>query len=860
MTPDAQLRLAQVALDEGLIDGATCAQICFAAGKTGLSIGLLLRQRGLVDDASLARLESIAHRPVDPSQETLGFGDLSPNDSMARATQVLGELNTMGLPTERFEARYALGQEIGRGGVGRVLTAQDRLTGRTVALKMLRNPTKVDTRQRHRFIAEAQTTAQLEHPNVVPVYDLGTLPDESPCFSMKWVRGRSLKQLLEALEADQDPELAKEYGRVRLLQIYAQVCMAVDFAHSKGVIHRDLKPENIMLGDYGEVLLMDWGIAKTQRSTEPTPDGLDPVLISRSEQPIVTMDGSVVGTPGYMAPEQAMGTNHAIDQRSDVWSLGAILYELLTGSRPFVGRTPLATLMATLSGPVVPPSVRAPNRQISPDLEAICMRALQPQRDDRYASARDLYDDIQSSLAGTQERRRREAEALHLVDEGDESLWYMRMLRDEAKELDARLGAEAALTGHEAIEIKRERWALEDRRVQVEEELSRAFVWAESKFLRATELIPNQSDARRRLADMHWERYREARRRHDDRTATDHLKAVGRYNDRRYDTRLAGQVPLHVTTEPPGAKVHLYVYVERDRILVPSTPRDLGLTPVETQIPTGRQLLKIESPGRPPIWFPLMAWQGDELRCEVPMVTEEQLGADFVFVPGGEFLRGNDPAAVLAAPTKMVDLTHFAIGRLPITCAEYADFLNDLPEDARAQHSRWLRTALEPGGVWVFPMADRDGDLWMADWPICLVTYADAEAYAAWRAQRDGALYRLPTPDEWEKAARGTDGRRFPWGDHFDPTFCVMRDSAQGPLLPQPVGACTLDASPYGVLDMAGGIREWVNGWFQDGMRLIRGGAWNHHAFLCHAASRYGANPTRGQTSIGFRLVKVIDF
>ena len=746
-----------------------------------------------------------------------------------------------------FERRYTLGDELGRGGAGRVVLASDQLFGRSVAIKLLlsRDPGPL-----RRFVTEARTTARLDHPGVVPVHDFGLLPDGTPGFAMKRVAGRSLKSILAGL-ASGDAATRAAFSRYRLLRILIAVGQAVDYAHAHGVVHRDLKPDNIMVGDFGEVLVMDWGVAKVLG------ESLAGELALPSGPVHGTLMGAIIGTPGYMPPEQARGEHDRIDGRADVWALGAILYEILTGQRPFERENGVLAVLVATSSRDVPPagSVAA---EIPSDLEEICARALAREVQHRHPTAGDFCADIEAYLTGTRELERRAAEADRLVTDGEESVWYLGMLRDEHAQLRQRLAEQPALTGQEPLPQKRERWAAEDRATALVGEQRQAFGWAEARLMQAIELVPSHTRARALLADLHWRRYREARAVHDPVEADEHLKAVARA--RPDDPRLHEPIVLRLSTTPPAAEVVLSRVVEQDRVLVRVAERSLGPTPISTAIPTGRSTLEIRVPGRRPVLLPLQAWQGDTLDFTVAAPTEAELGPDFVFVPGGSYVCGTDPEAILPRPAGRIDVPPFAIGRFPVMCGEYFEFLNSLP---RAEALRHAPRSAEDGVLvapgpqgWRFPCIDVDGDPWQPDWPIFNVSYEDAEAYAHWRSAREGVRYRLPTEDQWEKAARGTDGRTFPWGDHFDPTFCRMRTSVPGDLLPRAVGSYPIDCSPYGVMDLAGGVREWVDGFIEPGLRSARGGAFNHYAFLCRAASRFGYGPKSTIVGLGFRLVK----
>ena len=222
--------------------------------------------------------------------------------------------------------RFHVRRELGHGGMGRVLEARDPELRRDVAIKLLINPSKVSTMDLARFVSEAQITAQLEHPNIVPVHDMGVTGDGEIFFVMKKIEGRSLRQVLRAL-ARKHPDTVAEWTPHKLLSAFVQVCNAVAYAHDRGVLHRDLKPANIMLGAFGEVLVLDWGLAQlvgeSRHFVTCAPRKIFDARGMQSMQVTMTLDGELLGTPGYMSPEYVRGNLHDLDGRADLWSSGA---------------------------------------------------------------------------------------------------------------------------------------------------------------------------------------------------------------------------------------------------------------------------------------------------------------------------------------------------------------------------------------------------------------------------------------------------------------------------------------------------------------------------------------------------------
>ncbi len=310
----------------------------------------------------------------------------------------------------RLGGRYEIIEPLGEGGMGKVWLAVDHQLKREVAIKAVRTDCNLITL----FIDEAQITGQLQHPNIVPIHELCFDTEGQPFLVMKRVKGQSLWQLLDGLGSGRwdDVEHAAASNRApdeaeagpgdrlgrdvlqKLLQIFLKVCDAVAYAHSRGVLHRDLKLENIMIGEFGEVLVMDWGLAKARPNEASRPDlGIAPG--GRAE----TRYGTIKGTLAYMAPEQAAGKTDQIDQRSDIFSLGAILYRLLTHRSPYRAEDS-DDVSAVLEGRLVPPSERAPGRQIPSELEAIVLKAMHKERDARYQTCPQLKADVDAFLAG----------------------------------------------------------------------------------------------------------------------------------------------------------------------------------------------------------------------------------------------------------------------------------------------------------------------------------------------------------------------------------------------------------------------------------------------------------------------------
>ncbi|WP_435009220.1 protein kinase domain-containing protein [Tundrisphaera lichenicola] len=302
-------------------------------------------------------------------------------------------------------SRFRKIREHARGGLGVVFIARDDELNRDVALKEIQDRHADLDGHRAKFLLEAEITGRLEHPGIVPVYGLGHHVDGRPFYAMRFIKGDSLKDAIVAFHADEAIKAspgARVLALQKLLRRFLDVCNAIEYAHSRGVLHRDLKPDNVMVGQYGETLVVDWGLAKTRTgggSGEVRPDGrpetiLVPATASGTDE---TLPGTVVGTPAFMSPEQAEGRLDLLGPASDVYSLGATLYSLLTGMPPFSGKDLAEVLEKVRRGEFRRPRDHA--RWLELPLEAICLKAMSLQPGRRYESPRTLAEDVQRWLA-----------------------------------------------------------------------------------------------------------------------------------------------------------------------------------------------------------------------------------------------------------------------------------------------------------------------------------------------------------------------------------------------------------------------------------------------------------------------------
>ena len=324
-------------------------------------------------------LDDVFNETVD------GFAELfNETDDGLLEDNFENELPLSKLPKDK----YSIIDSVDEGGMKKILKVEDSDTTRTLAMAVIKDR-KLNSRAAERFIYEARITALLQHPNIVPVHDIGVNDKGEPYFTMKLISGENLMKILNKLEKG-DPEYIKNYPLNELLTVFLKACDALAYAHANDVIHLDLKPDNIQVSAFGEVLVVDWGLAKILHNPFDDNENFEEIIDSVD----LTLNGFIKGTPGYMAPEQALGNNQEKTKLTDVYALGAILYSILTLKKPFEEKDLELLCKKTIQGDLLPPRKRAPERNIPQALEAVCMKAMSPFAEDRYQSVDELRKEI----------------------------------------------------------------------------------------------------------------------------------------------------------------------------------------------------------------------------------------------------------------------------------------------------------------------------------------------------------------------------------------------------------------------------------------------------------------------------------
>ncbi|MEZ4402347.1 MAG: bifunctional serine/threonine-protein kinase/formylglycine-generating enzyme family protein [Kofleriaceae bacterium] len=838
--------------------------------------------------------------PLDRDRATPVSGDAQRGGASLAATAVGTQLRnavTLGggqrsetTPAVVMPVRYELGEHLAAGGQGDVHRVYDRLLRRDLVIKVLGDWWDDDDVAAARFIQEAQITAQLQHPSIVPVHEIGTLDDGRPYYTMSEVRGRTLSAVIEAVHAASTEGWAPEPGGVsfrRLIDCFHRVCEAVGYAHTRGVVHRDLKPANIMLGPFGEVLVLDWGLARIGQQTHSD----EPTLSSSrgDDDSMLSQAGAIAGTAGYMAPEQASG-GALLGPPADVYALGMILREILTGKPPG-----LSERMGMLSA-----IVASPERPIPDELLAIAGRATSTDAAERYPDGAAIAVEVAEFLDGARKRER----ARELLTQAEQMGPRIAELERESAELIRRARAILdPLPPSAPAEAKEPGWDIED--AAHGKRLEADLVTVERNRLIDLSLTEAELPEAHALLAAHYRELHqaaEARRDPAARTIEQQLRAHDRGAHSAY---LAGRGLLTLRTTP-SAQIELRRYETRGRRLVDHHVRDLGPAPLhELELERGSYLLILRAPGHHEVRYPVSIGRQEHWNPIRPGSTEPtpvvlprlgELDDDEVYVAGGPFWCGGDPlAAGEVMPRQQVWVDGFALRRHPVTNAELLAMVNALISEGRPEAEeialavvpRHRGTTAGEAGTLIWTRnadglfeagADDEGLTWAPALPTFMVNWHSAMHYAEWLSARTGRRYRLPGELEFEKAARGADARAFPWGDHFDATWACMRLSRESSLRPAAIDEFPVDTSPYLARGLAGNVVEWCADEYRregpaitrgrylvpDGVRAsdppcdrtLRGGCFLFDSFLLRAATRHSTASVVRDVSLGFRLAR----
>ncbi len=799
------------------------------------------------DEVGVASAITFAVEPVSAPIEPLSAEE----PLVERIGRDIGEILGLRLPGKDYPSpegaapmalppRYTWVDSLGEGGQGSVELVIDQDLGRCVALKTLHSHKK-DKEDLIDLYQESRITGQLEHPHIMPIYDVGQLPDGRLYYTMPRLPGESLHHVL-ALRRRGNAETLARWPLVPLLQVLEKVCQGVGYAHAHGVIHRDLKPANILLGEHGEVLVVDWGIARVLHSVH----GARGRLWSREGEERVER---VRGSPPYMAPEQVKHPDH-VSPAADVFCLGVILYEVLCRESPFPGSTLDEVVEMLCHERPVPPRERAPALRIPAEAEEICLPCLEKFPGHRYADAGDLATALGDFLSGGKRqdaaaRRLREAESLR-----SRYRVLVRRKEDGWVELDAGRQAVGEQPGEEeAQRLQR----LKERVGSLERAADGVFSEAVWSLHRALTDDPENREIQTVLGELYGDRYAEAEWLQADREQAFFRAMLRQFDDGRWSRWLRSGAELLLETVPEDSPMALYRLQEREgrlepgELIAPDSHNSWQIAPGRYALARLPVAGAAETPSAQSWFYPVLLDRGAKRHLILDIRNEESSGERFCFVPGGPAQIGGDRLAAGASYQDRPYIGPFAIARNPVTVGAYARFLDWLgahdPVEAR------IRT----------PMIQPSRGQADERRPITGISHDDALAYCDWLREATGVVLRLPTAAEWEKAARGADGRVFPWGDRMELGACASLElgTPQGP--PPPVGSFPLDCSPFGVEDTAGGVWEWTSTALPDQRNIVMGGSIVSEPDGCRSGSRRALQANTKLHFLGFRVLLELD-
>lgn len=747
----------------------------------------------------------------------------------------------LGLPEGECIRDYGELRTIGIGGMGTVFSGKEPGLKCPVALKLLRSAYRSIPERVSAFIREARVTAQIGHPNIVPVHRIGVFENAGIYYSMKLVQGRTLRSILNSL-AEGDPETRRRFTLRRLLEIFVSACNGVSFAHHRGVLHCDLKPANLMVGDYGEVLVMDWGMAQCRE-----PDSAEGRRVDLGGEAASDPPERMGGTPAFMAPELLTAKPLPPDEQTDVYSLGAILYTILTWrASPFPHELPAERVAAAAAaGKFVPPRRAAdPAQDVPRELEAITLKAMARDRRKRYRTVAELLEELRNYMDGYPVSAyspnplyrffkliyRRPA--IPAVGAAALLTWFgftaLRDIQDRAEaESLFNLAGYNYLEGQSADRALRRdyRMAVIPRLAESEagdrlrEEIDRQRFRMTDNYTAALELLGRVPEKilrqEPRVNEMCCEIFR--------RMLSNRLMS----RDRRW---IEDTIVLFRVRWPE--RFAAAVRSDRElRRIVDMIDADLGVLEIECESSDWHVVLRSAAdPAAAARRFEVSA--GKRPRLELPSGNYElefaREGRRSVFVP----VRVDPVLATrlcFEPPKHPVDRFRFVTAREEmdpggnlyvgggfqmaeneVTLREFRDFWLTLPVAERRR-----RIPRIGSGDTAFPAWDGDGNVapgLSPDLPVTGVSGDAAESYCAYLSAKLGRKVRLPREWEWRRAARGADRRRYPWGAEYRRECALLADSVRVKEFPHgaPGGSFPGDRSPFGICGMAGNVREYA--------------------------------------------------
>jgi serine/threonine-protein kinase len=810
---------------------------------------------------------------------------------------------------------YTQIEPLGKGSFGEVHCAHDTLLGREVAIKSLKKNFREDEEVVDRFLKEARGTAQLEHPNIMPVHEMGVSEEFGIYFTMKKVQGEDLKEILDKL--DGNPAFYESsYPLNFLLEVFLSVCNGVAFAHSKGVIHRDLKPANIMIGEFGEVLVLDWGLVKNIGEEDEGSGSSIHLRMDEFDIGSQTLEGAVSGTPNYMAPEQAEGRIGDIDIHSDIYSLGAILYHILARCPPFE-KTQLRRLLGNVKAGIYdPPRKRRPELNIPKELEAICLKAMSRHPLNRYLSVEKLAQDIRNYIGNFEvtaykatrlERFWRTCKrnpvkssvvaavcsALVLAFGAQRAALYggysnnvhkADVLREEARAVVAQ--AKMDYDELAAISLATPEKEKSDEELSKEANLEKLLSQIKTKYSVALSLyqgVPKPYRRKRSVVDgyiqivtnridfaLYRKAYAEAEQLRD--AVELDLQQLGLIDARAYSYfaaiqhQIDGAGSLSISGSNGVSRVEVFPLFDVGPRRKMGDLLDRGELPLEiSSLAKGGYMLTVILEDGSILPYPIFIGHGENK--EVVLDIPEKIPSDMAYIPSGAFIFGGEASRFYRK--QRIAIPSFFIKKYEVTVAEYLEFWNGLSDPklkadymSRIQFDSRTRHYMDAWDATGNILDERLG----LDFPVVGITHHAAEAFCVWKSRQTGKTIRLPTAAEWEKAARGVDGRRYVWGNGLDRDLVLTKYNTRAkkkyPYWAPPGSFRATDVSVYNVFDMAGNVREMTASLFPNsksgGAKFyqIKGGSGSTpDVFLpCCNASDTPVAPS----DIGFRYIQEI--